>query len=256
MKTTHKEGKVFVIGDIHGNYKGLRQVLEQANFDYLNDELIILGDVVDGWGDDLECVETLLCYNHIAIKGNHDDKFIKHLKKGQVDKLHERTYESFTDCAEFGYLDSYQGLSHHIQNYFDNLVDYHIRVINEKRYLFVHGGFNRHFKLNEQPNNGNNIFLWDRDLYLQAVAYDSFTCNYPFKMREQFDHIFIGHTPTLFLNGRTTPIRLLNDLIINMDTGSGFNQGKISMMNIEDFDEVYQSDTSEQLYPNLKSIKK
>ena len=36
------------MGDIHGNYRGLLQCLEKSNFDYDNDKLIQLGDVVDG----------------------------------------------------------------------------------------------------------------------------------------------------------------------------------------------------------------
>ena len=36
-----------VVGDIHGGYKALMQVLERANFDQ-NDMLITLGDLCDG----------------------------------------------------------------------------------------------------------------------------------------------------------------------------------------------------------------
>jgi len=40
--------KRYVIGDIHGAYKALIQVLNKVGFDYDNDELIGLGDVCDG----------------------------------------------------------------------------------------------------------------------------------------------------------------------------------------------------------------
>ena len=40
--------RILCIGDIHGNYKGLMQCLQRSNFDYQNDTLISLGDVVDG----------------------------------------------------------------------------------------------------------------------------------------------------------------------------------------------------------------
>jgi serine/threonine protein phosphatase 1 len=43
--------KTFVIGDIHGAYLALKQVLERSDFDYENDLLITIGDIVDGWSD-------------------------------------------------------------------------------------------------------------------------------------------------------------------------------------------------------------
>ncbi|NJN40909.1 MAG: hypothetical protein HC811_00350 [Flammeovirgaceae bacterium] len=41
----------FVLGDIHGAYRALRQCLERASFSYDEDLLIALGDVSDGWPD-------------------------------------------------------------------------------------------------------------------------------------------------------------------------------------------------------------
>lgn len=65
--------KVFCIGDIHGSYKGLLQCLRKSNFDYKNDTLICLGDVVDGWSQVKECFDELLkIKNLIYVIGNHD----------------------------------------------------------------------------------------------------------------------------------------------------------------------------------------
>ena len=41
--------KRFVIGDIHGCHRALQQVFKRAEFRPDTDELISLGDVVDGW---------------------------------------------------------------------------------------------------------------------------------------------------------------------------------------------------------------
>ena len=38
--------KTYAIGDIHGAYKSLVQCLERSKFDYNNDRLIVMGDVV------------------------------------------------------------------------------------------------------------------------------------------------------------------------------------------------------------------
>ena len=50
----------FVIGDIHGNFKALKEVLTLSGLDYDKDKLIILGDVCDGHNQTKECVDELL----------------------------------------------------------------------------------------------------------------------------------------------------------------------------------------------------
>ena len=42
-------GRRIVCGDIHGAHLALLQCLERSNFDFENDTLILIGDVVDGW---------------------------------------------------------------------------------------------------------------------------------------------------------------------------------------------------------------
>ena len=51
--------KTYVLGDVHGAYKALLQVLMKSNFDYENDTLISLGDICDGWSEVVECFEEL-----------------------------------------------------------------------------------------------------------------------------------------------------------------------------------------------------
>jgi serine/threonine protein phosphatase 1 len=65
--------RTFVIGDIHGAYRALRQCLDRAAFDYARDELICLGDICDGWPETKACVAELLkIRNLIVVLGNHD----------------------------------------------------------------------------------------------------------------------------------------------------------------------------------------
>ena len=63
----------FVVGDIHANFKALKEVFEEVKFDYKKDFLIIIGDVVDGYNSSYEVVEELLkIKNKVFIIGNHD----------------------------------------------------------------------------------------------------------------------------------------------------------------------------------------
>ena len=65
--------KTFVIGDIHGSYRALLQCLEKSQFNYLEDHLICLGDVADGWPETRESIDELLKIKNLKyILGNHD----------------------------------------------------------------------------------------------------------------------------------------------------------------------------------------
>lgn len=75
--------KRFAIGDIHGRYNALLEVLKKSKFNYQEDELIVLGDVSDGGYNTYEVIEELLkIKNLIFIMGNHDEWFLNHLRSG------------------------------------------------------------------------------------------------------------------------------------------------------------------------------
>src|SRR5699024_12499941 len=68
--------RIFVIGDIHGGYKALIQVLERAKIT-ADDQLIFLGDYVDGWSEPVKVIDKLIeldkTHDCIFLRGNHDD---------------------------------------------------------------------------------------------------------------------------------------------------------------------------------------
>ena len=69
----HEKGRLFVVGDIHGCYDELMQRLEQVNFDFQNDLLIAVGDVVDRGSDSLKCLNLIDEPWFKAILGNHEE---------------------------------------------------------------------------------------------------------------------------------------------------------------------------------------
>ena len=75
---THK--RTLVIGDIHGGLKALEQVLQRAEVT-TNDQLIFLGDYVDGWPDTAKLIDFLIeidqTHDCIFLKGNHEDLFLE-----------------------------------------------------------------------------------------------------------------------------------------------------------------------------------
>ena len=218
----------YVMGDIHGCLDKLKECLNKVNFDYENDTLIQLGDVVDRGPNSYGVVEELMKIKHlIAIRGNHDDGWMNTLCFGNMNALwSEGGKETF-----FSYRDNnaLKNESHH--QFFLNQVNYYI----DGEDLFVHGGFDRHRKIEEQDK---TILCWDRDLWLAALGHEAMRgyTSYKFKIKDKFKRIFIGHSPTQMW-GYYEPMKAAN--IINIDTGSG-KGGNLTIMNVET-EEYWQS---------------
>lgn len=253
--------KIYTIGDIHGNYKGLLQAIDRSPFKPHEDTLIILGDLVDGGPDSALVIDYLAKLpNKILIKGNHDVSFTEWLNGG-VHPYHwvqggQHTAQSYINWVSrntgevrnilpdgkgayktnLTYLDI-PGIH---RDFLNSAVNYFIHDNN----CFVHGGFNRHLLINEQQI--SDIYYWDRDLWMQALSYkevkDS-TGHLKFKMKDTFNNVFIGHTSTLNW-GKTEPMNAAN--IWNLDTGAGFN-GVITIMDVNS-KEYWQSDLVKDLY--------
>lgn len=250
----------YVMGDIHGCYRGLIQCLQRCKFDKENDTLIQLGDVADGWSEVYECVEELLTIkNLIAIKGNHDDWFLKYLKTGQPPtnwtqgaEATARSYlrqidkEHLIQKVANGYLIAINpdDVPPAHQLFFEQQHLYYVDDGEgdiEKYRCFVHGGFNRHLDFKGQRP--TEIYYWDRDLWMSALSFHSI--NSRFKMFNPFAEVYIGHTATTSW-GTDKPMQAAN--IWNLDTGAGFN-GRLTIMNI-DTHEYWQSDPVKLLYPD------
>lgn len=274
------KGKKYVIGDCHGAFLALKQCLELVNFNYENDTLIQLGDVVDGFEESFLCVEELLkIKNLISLKGNHDQWFLEFIETGIHFGNWEQggfgTLKSYCDTLDKQYYNKMSGgwttnllPSDLPQSHIDFFKNQLLYYIDENRNCFVHGGFNRHKLMSENEAYEPHQFYWDRDLWMSAMSHKGLieNGNYDgkFKIKENFKEVFIGHTSTVNWNydekatdsgiiipGRkpiTTPMKSAN--IYNLDTGAGF-KGKLTIMDI-DTHEYWQSDFVQELYPGVK----
>jgi len=227
-----KSQKVFVLGDIHGAFRGLIQCLARAEFDYENDHLIFLGDVCDGWSETALCIEELLKIKHlIYVLGNHDLWAIDWAMNGNKPEIWLR-----------------QGGQATVDSYPDGMPESHLKLLRTAFHyylsgekLFVHAGIKVDIPLEQQDQ---DIFLWDRSLY-----------NLVTRLKNQgeeinlspYQEIYIGHTPTTNM-GIYHPINACNVWL--MDTGAGWD-GSLSMMNIST-KECFQSDRIKDLYPREK----
>lgn len=250
----------FVIGDIHGNYLALLELLNTINFDYDNDMLISLGDIVDGWPQTFECIELLMkIKNLILIKGNHDEWFINHSKiilSGELFDNYWKQQDAIIWFSNGGQdtIKSYEiGNNHyHIDKHIEFLngaLNYHIDDDNN---LFIHAGYPIYHK----PIKGENIYLkdylWERTYVHHNVV--------PYLNKEEkfidknFSKVFIGHTPTINYKYTVEDTERIETIIKSgniylIDCGIAFT-GKLAVVNIDTDEVFYSTKTGDQYYPD------
>lgn len=253
--------KTYVIGDIHGGLKGLKQAMERSPIK-LGDKIIFLGDYVDGWSESAEVIQYLLelkeKYDCIFLRGNHDEWCNEWMKIGirhmiWINQGGKSTLESYVRTGHIA--------SDEHKKFFRNLHNYYI---DDQNRGFVHGGFVSRKGLGHDPHQSD--YYWDRDMWQLAMLVEGKEDQVGMKAKRFLKHkeVFIGHTSTLNwnckphykefhhpqqhnLNGPITiPMNRCN--VWNLDTGGGF-KGKITIMDI-DSKEFWQSDFMHELYPN------
>lgn len=235
--------RTFVIGDIHGAFKALQQVIERAAVKQ-DDRLIFLGDFVDGWSESFEVIEYVAGLEKkmdcIFIKGNHDLWCQEWLETNFPDQnwlAHggKATIKSYQDHSQSDKQD-------HL-NFFGRMQNYYVDKENR---LFIHAGFSSPHGPTE--NDGESDYCWDRTLWEMALRiHERIKSNlmlYPKKL-ELFKEIFIGHTPTLYFDS-FEPMNAVN--VWNIDTGAAFT-GRLTIMDVHT-KQYWQSDVVRTLYPN------
>lgn len=240
--------RILVIGDIHGGFRALLQVLERANVT-ATDQLIFLGDYVDGWSESPQVIDFLIelkqQYSCIFLRGNHDALLLDWLE-GNVENIDENLWYKHGGNAT---VEAYSAVSkekkaRHIE-FLKQLQNYHL---DEQNRLFVHAGFtNLH---GVEFEYFSKLFYWDRTLWETALCLDENLDKnhvlYPNRLKI-YSEIFIGHTPTTRIESMK-PVQ--KACVWNIDTGAAF-KGKLTLMDI-DTKVFWQSDLLPDLYPDEK----
>jgi predicted phosphodiesterase len=78
VEKEEQKGRVLVVGDPHGCFEELQDILTKANFDASNDTLIIVGDLVNKGPKSVEVVRYARENNALCVRGNHDDTALSH----------------------------------------------------------------------------------------------------------------------------------------------------------------------------------
>ena len=237
--------RTLVIGDIHGGFKALIQVLERANVDK-KDTLIFLGDYVDGWSESIEVLDFLIALSQkqkcIFIKGNHDELLLDWLENRHENLNEQMWFKHGGKVTVDRYLNILIDVKQKHIHFLKALRNYHL---DEQNRLFVHAGF----------TNMNGVTLeyfpkllyWDRTLWEVALCLDEkmdVTSEFYPKRLKIYSEIFIGHSP-ISKTEKVAP--LFKNTVWNLDTGAAF-KGSLTIMDVTS-KEFWQSDVLSELYP-------
>lgn len=82
------KGKLWAVGDIHGCYNLLMTRLKEIGFDFENDLLVAVGDLVDRGTQNIECIELLSKPWFTSVRGNHEDLCVGGLHNESYKRCH------------------------------------------------------------------------------------------------------------------------------------------------------------------------
>lgn len=245
--------RTLVVGDIHGGLRALQQVLERCEYNASNDQLIFLGDYVDGWSQSAEVIEELIqirdntTITPIFLLGNHDEWIRDFLTYGVAEPNWlinggKTTLASYNRLWE---LDKSQESLEKHRDFFNKLHEYYI---DDQNRAFVHAGCDADRGVKRTLP---YLRIWDRRMWSSVLSG---------KVIKAHKELYIGHTPTELYTCKahfpeaklqevnkpiTVPMNRQN--VWNMDTGGGWG-GKLSVMDI-DTKQLWQSDFVYELYP-------
>jgi len=237
--------RTLVVGDIHGGFKALEQVISLIVIQE-SDRFIFVGDYVDGWSESVEVIDFLIEFSEktecIFLRGNHDEMLYDYLKHGKNNEMwlqhggesSKKPYDALSEDERKIHI-----------NFLENLRNY---FVDEENRLFLHAGFtNLHGPQHEYYA---NTVYWDRTLWEMVCSLDKnlkkSDDKYP-KRLKLFKEIYIGHTPVTRI-GHTKPVNFAN--VFNVDTGAAF-KGPLSILDAKS-KKLWQSDPVWHLYPDEK----
>lgn len=167
VKIWNKEikGKLWAVGDIHGCYNLLMTRLKEIGFDFENDLLVAVGDLVDRGTQNIECIELLSKPWFTSVRGNHEDLCIGGLHNESYKRCH------VANGGEWFYMLDGQAMYNIAKAFAELLV---VLEINHsgKKYGFVHGHIEQNnwdeFKetFTQEPTafrDPSELAMWGRD---------------------------------------------------------------------------------------------
>ncbi len=228
----------YVMSDIHGEYKKYLKMLEEIDF-CDEDTLFVLGDVVDRGAKPMKVLQDMMSRANVyPLMGNHDlvalsvlPKINAELSKGneifsnELSEIIKVWYEDGGLSTIAGFCDLDDDERADIIDYLGEFSLYEVVDIEDKTFVMVHAGLG-----NYRP-----------DKKLREYTQDELLFTRPEPSRQYFDdesvYVVMGHTPTVFINGKTEIYKNGRNFFI--DCGACSPKGKLACLCLETFEEFY-----------------
>jgi len=209
-------GRDYVMGDLHGEYDKMFEFLDDMGFDFEKDRLFSVGDIIDRGEKSLECLKLIREPWFHAVQGNHEDMMLNSVLDGMdgemwlanggmwaVDVLPDTLWELCNEVRELPYAMT-------------------VKTANGKVGICHAEPPTRRWSDVEHPTIYDvNVMLWSRKLAKMARSTGQSRHNI---IVAGVDNVYCGHSVFKEVT------RLGN--IIFLDTGSGFDFGRLSIMEI------------------------
>ena len=258
-------GRVLAVGDIHGGLRALRDVLYKCGYDSKTDDLIFLGDYVDGWPESADVVDFIIGLKEkirfemrhpdsiICLEGNHDQWIKEFLTYGTIHpdwlenggKTTLSSYETFWQLRgkDQESMDAHRDFYNSLHNYY----------IDKDGRAFVHAGCDSEQGVQKTFDYTRK---WDRIMWNRVLSG---------KIVKAHKELFIGHTTTTSYIckphypeaqekgqeiGKYISVPINRQNVWNLDTGGGWD-GKLTIMDVNT-KEYWQSEFVYKLYPECE----
>lgn len=229
----------YVMSDIHGMYKKFMAMLEKIGF-RPEDELFILGDIVDRGEEPVEILEYIIDKpNIIPLLGNHEVMALDILKRINIEitaenaetQIDEQTIRDLMDYQLDGGVPTLKGFKalapdkrNVLIDFMEDFLMYEAIDIGDRTFVLVHAGL------------GN----FREDKRLSEYTVPELLDMRPDYEKQYFSdnsiYIISGHTPTQTINGKAEIYYSHNNIVI--DCGAAFG-GRLACLRLEDMKEFY-----------------
>lgn len=172
--------RIFAIGDIHGCFDKLKELMDKIDIDMENDRLLFIGDYIDRGSQSFEVVEYLIDLKErypktVFLRGNHEDMLEKYLqgpdKYTYLVNGGQQTLENYLQHNREGA----PAIPRKHLDFFSSLRLYYETEL----FIFVHAGMRKKILIENQDAED---LLWIRGPFIKT--------DYNFGRRVVF-----GHTP-------------------------------------------------------------
>ena len=204
-----RSGKWWVVGDIHGRYDQLMEQLGEVGFNFKEDILFALGDLVDRGDKSWECLQLIYEPWFKSILGNHEQLM--------WDGLHGLKHLWIQNGGDWWVTGGHFQHETHKQEACElilNLPNYRTLHIGDKTVGLIHASAGTSWPPNKSKlSDYDDPTIWDRKaLYgvMNKVA--------------NVDLVVVGHNPVKEVTKQN------NTLLID----TGYATGRLSVLNIED----------------------